>query len=88
MAHFLAIGRYHEMIKMIHGTILKEKIDHYGGALDFPGKIGAELPDEDVIVVLPDLLEVHFAVLHHFSHRVRLIVLHHLLPWLRLFPLG
>ena len=65
MAHFLAIGRYHEMIKMIHGTILKEKIDHYGGALDFPGKIGAELPDEDVIVVLPDLLEVHLTCLHH-----------------------
>ena len=62
---------YHEMKRYSwHDT--QQKIDNYGGDLDFPGEIGTELPDENVIVVLPDLLEVHLAGLHHLHDCVTL----------------
>ena len=54
--------------------------------LNFPGKISTQLPDEDVIVVLPDLLEVQLAALHLPHLQGRLVV--HLLLVLGLLTLG
>ena len=74
MAHFLAIGRYHEMKRYSwHDT--QQKVDQYGFSLDFPGDIGTKLPDENVIVVLPDLLEVHITCLHHLHDGVIMFLL-------------